>query len=172
MQEIFRVSAGKWNTLLRYASQQAQARKSGAGRFTLILDEFPYLVAQTPELPSILQAWWDREGAHSPLFVVLCGSQHSAMVVLGEESVPLFGRFNAGISHLDPPQYEDAACFHANSPHYGVVEKSLMYDVFGGTLRYHALVDTSRPPTEEIVTLLMQPRAILESEVRFLLGSE
>ncbi|WP_026443227.1 hypothetical protein [Pseudacidobacterium ailaaui] len=47
-----------------------------------------------------------------------------------------------------------------------------MYGVFGGTPRYHALVDPSRPPAEEIVTLLMQPRAILENEVRFLLGSE
>jgi hypothetical protein len=72
----------------------------------------------------------------------------------------------------DPLQYEDVACFYANSPHYGVVEKLLMYGVFGGTPRYHALVDPSRPPAEEIVTLLMQPRAILENEVRFLLGSE
>ena len=58
--------AVSWNALLRYASQQAQARKKHSGRFALILDEFPYLVTQTPELPSILQAWWDREGAHSP----------------------------------------------------------------------------------------------------------
>jgi hypothetical protein len=164
--------AVSWNALLRYASQQAQARKKGSGRFALILDEFPYLVAQTPELPSMLQAWWDREGVHAPLFVVLCGSQLSAMAALGEESAPLFGRFNAGIFHLDPLQYEDVACFYANRPHYGVVEKLLMYGVFGGTPRYHALVDPSRPPAEEIVTLLMQPRAILENEVRFLLGSE
>ena len=164
--------AVSWNALLRYASQQAQTRKKGSGRFALILDEFPYLVAQTPELPSILQAWWDREGVHSPLFVVLCGSQLSVMAALGEESAPLFGRFNAGIFHLDPLQYEDVACFYANSPHYGVVEKLLMYGVFGGTPRYHAMVDPTRPPAEEIVTLLMQPRAILENEVRFLLGSE
>ena len=164
--------AVSWNALLRYASQQAKARKKTAGRFALILDEFPYLVAQTPELPSILQAWWDREGVHSPLFVVLCGSQLSAMAALGQESAPLFGRFNAGIFHLDPLHYEDVAAFYANSPHYGVVEKLLMYGVFGGTPRYHALVDTSRPPAEEIVMLLMQPRAILENEVRFLLGSE
>ena len=164
--------AVSWNALLRYASQQTLARKNTADRFALILDEFPYLVAQTPELPSMLQAWWDREGVHSPLFVVLCGSQLSAMAALGQESAPLFGRFNAGIFHLDPLHYEDVAAFYASSPHYGVVEKLLMYGVFGGTPRYHALVDTSRPPAEEIVTLLMQPRAILENEVRFLLGSE
>ena len=164
--------AVSWNALLRYASQQAQARMKPAGRFALIFDEFPYLVSQTPELPSILQAWWDREGVHSPLFVVLCGSQLSAMAALGQESAPLFGRFNAGIFHLDPLHYEDVAAFYADSPHYGVSEKLLMYGVFGGTPRYHALVDTSRPPAEEIVTLLMQPRAILENEVRFLLGSE
>jgi len=161
-----------WNALLRSASQLAQERGKKAGRFALILDEFPYLVNQTPELPSILQAWWDREGVHSPLFVVLCGSQLSAMAALGQQSAPLFGRFNAGIFHLDPLHYEDAAAFYAGSPHYGVAEKLLMYGVFGGTPRYHALVDTSRPPAEEIVTLLMQPRAILETEVRFLLGSE
>lgn len=161
-----------WNALLRYASQQAQNRKKGSGRFALILDEFPYLVAQTPELPSVLQAWWDREGIHTPLFVVLCGSQLSAMAALGAENAPLFGRFNAGIFHLSPLQYEDVASFYANSKHYGVVEKLLMYGVFGGTPRYHALVDPSRPPAEEIVTLLMEPRAILENEVRFLLGSE
>jgi hypothetical protein len=94
------------------------------------------------------------------------------MAALGEESAPLFGRFNAGIFHLDPLLYEDVACFYANRPHYGIVEKLLMYGVFGGTPRYHALVDPSHPPAEEIVTLLMQPRAILENEVRFLLGSE
>jgi hypothetical protein len=94
------------------------------------------------------------------------------MAALGQESAPLFGRFNAGIFHIDPLHYEDVACFYESSPHYGVKEKLLMYGVFGGTPRYHALVDPSRPPSEEIITLLMQPRAILENEVRFLLGSE
>ena len=146
--------AVSWNALLRYASQQAKGRKKAAGRFALILDEFPYLVAQTPELPSILQAWWDREAVHSPLFVVLCGSQLSAMAALGQESAPLFRRFNAGIFHLDPLHYEDVVAFYADSPDYGIVEKLLMYGVCGGTPRYHALVDTSHPPAEEIVTLL------------------
>jgi AAA+ ATPase superfamily predicted ATPase len=94
------------------------------------------------------------------------------MAALGRQSAPLFGRFNAGILHIDPLHYEDVACFYEGSRHYGVKEKLLMYGVFGGTPRYHALVDPSRPPAEEIITLLMQPRAVLENEVRFLLSSE
>ena len=164
--------AVSWNALLRYASDQAQARRRSAGRFALILDEFPYLVSRTPELPSILQAWWDREGAHAPLFVVLCGSQLSLMAQLGEPTQPLYGRFNAGHLRIEPLHYEDVACFYEGCRHYGVREKLLMYGVLGGTARYHALVDTTRPPAEEIVTVLMQPLACLENEVRYLLNSE
>ena len=164
--------AVSWNALLRHVSQHARLRPIEAGRFALILDEFPYLVEQSPELPSILQAWWDREGVHSPLFVILCGSQLSAMSALGIESAPLFGRFNAGIFKLEPLPYYDVAAFYEGASHYGIAEKLLMYGVLGGAPRYHALVDTTRPPEEEIVTLLMEPRAILENEVRFLLGSE
>ncbi|RYF64699.1 MAG: ATP-binding protein, partial [Cytophagaceae bacterium] len=46
------------------------------------------------------------------------------------------------------------------------------YGVFGGTPRYHALVDTARPAKEEIVDLLFRQRGALEGEVSFLLGSE
>jgi AAA+ ATPase superfamily predicted ATPase len=76
--------AVSWNALLRHVTAHAPAE----GRFGLILDEFPYLVEQTPELPSLLQAWWDREGVHSRLFIVLCGSQLSVMSAFGV----LFGK--------------------------------------------------------------------------------
>lgn len=164
--------AVSWNALLRYVSQTVRSRERAEGRFGLILDEFPYLVERTPELPSILQSWWDREGVHAPLAVILCGSQLSAMAALGRESAPLFGRFNAGISLLEPLRYDDVAAFYADSPYYSLTDKLIMYGVLGGTPRYHALVDTTHPMEEEIVALLMQPRAVLENEVKFLLGSE
>ena len=163
--------AVSWNSLLRYVSAHCQAG-DGAAAFGLILDEFPYLVTQSPELPSILQAWWDREGIRANLLLVLCGSHLSAMEALGAESAPLFGRFNGGRLLLTPLSCEDVSAFYADSSSYGLREKLIMYGVFGGTPRYHALVDVGRPMNEEIVDLLMRPRCPLENEVRFLLTSE
>lgn len=160
--------AVSYNAILRHIS----ARAGNGERFGLVLDEFPYLVDQTPELPSILQSWWDREGVHAQVFVVLCGSQLSAMAALGAESEPLFGRFNAGVHHLRPLRYDEVACFYRESPLYGLRETLAMYGVFGGTPRYHAMVDTSRPMGEEVADLVMRPGAPLENEVRFLLGSQ
>jgi len=160
--------AVSWNAILRHVSTHCRDREP----FGLILDEFPYLVAQSPELPSVLQAWWDREGIQARLLVVLCGSQLSAMEALGSESAPLFGRFNGGRLLLTPLSYEDVAAFYQSSPLYGLRETLIMYGVLGGTPRYHAMVDTSRPMASEIMDLLMRPRSALENEVRFLLTSE
>ncbi len=164
--------AVSWNALFRYVSQTASRRHEVHERFGLVLDEFPYLVERTPELPSILQSWWDQEGVHAPLSVVLCGSQLSAMAALGRESAPLFGRFNAGISLLEPLRYDDAASFYASSAPYSLPDKLTMYGILGGTPRYHALVNTAHPLEHEVIALLMQPRAVLENEVKFLIGSE
>ncbi len=162
--------AVSWNALFRFVG--SQARRAGGPRLALILDEFPYLVDQTPELPSILQSWWDREGVHSPLMVALCGSRLSAMETLGASSAPLYGRFNAGIVRLFPLGYRDVSAFYASSPLYDAASVLTAYGVFGGTPRYHALVDAGRPLGEEVVRLLLQRGSALENEVAFLLGSE
>ena len=160
--------AVSFNAILRHVSRHAGTEQ----RFGLVLDEFPYLVEQTPELPSILQSWWDREGIHANVFVVLCGSQLSAMASLGAESQPLFGRFNAGILLLPPLRYDEVAGFYLDRPLYGLRDTLTMFGVFGGTPRYHALVNAARPMDEEIVDLLLRPSSPLENEVRFLLGSQ
>lgn len=165
--------AVSWNVLLRHASQAARKQVEQAGvRFGLILDEFPYLIEQSPELSSALQAWWDRDGLHSPLFVVLCGSQLSAMAALGAESQPLYGRFNGGVSLLQPLRYDEVAAFYAGQPLYGTSETLTMYGVLGGAPRYHALVNVARPMAQEVVDVLLRPQSPLENEVRFLLGSQ
>lgn len=165
--------AVSWNALFRYVSLACRQRTPlNGGRFGLILDEFPYLVEQSPELPSLLQAWWDRDGLHSPLFVILCGSQLSAMAALGDASQPLYGRFNAGIWKLAPLRYDEVAHFYSGHAHYGLPEMLTMYGILGGTPRYHALINPALPMAQEIVDVLLRPQSPLENEVKFLIGSQ
>lgn len=162
--------AASWNSLLRYFG--AQARKVKDGKAALVLDEFPYLVAQTPSLPSTIQVWWDEEGAHIPAFVVLCGSHLSTMASLDDETAPLHGRFNAGRILLEPMGYEDIASFYQGMDGYGPREKLLMYGALGGTPRYHGEAEANLSWEEQIVDLLLRPGAPFEGEARSLLASE
>ncbi len=160
--------AVSWNAILHYVSSHC-----GDGvRFILIVDEFPYLVQQSPELPSVLQSWWDREGRHARILVVLCGSHLSTMAAIGQATAPLYGRLDAGVRLLEPLRYDDAALFYAGSGLYGTTEKLLAYGMFGGTPRYHAMLDTGRSLAQEVVDLMLRPGAPLENEVEFLLGSQ
>ena len=56
-----------WDSLFRSLNTALRSR------ITLCLDEFPYLVKNSPELPSILQNVHD-DGAHSNYNIILCGS--------------------------------------------------------------------------------------------------
>ena len=59
--------------------------------FTLCLDEFPYLVEQSSELPSVLQKLVDEKQLKYNL--VLCGSSQNMMYGLFLDSTaPLYGR--------------------------------------------------------------------------------
>jgi hypothetical protein len=157
--------AGSWSTIFRYLSDVGRRE-----RFALILDDFQFLLDQSPDFPSMLKGWWDREGVHSSVMVVLCGSRMPSMEGLAEHGAPLFGRFNAGLFRMQTLSYEDVASFYGGR--YSLADTLLMYGVFGGTARYHALVDPSNPAREEIVRLLLQPRAVLEEEARFVLDEE
>ena len=74
-----------WESLFREANHRAERR------FTLCLDEFPYLVEQSPELPSVLQKLIDEKNLMYNL--VLCGSSQTMMYGLFLDSTaPLYGR--------------------------------------------------------------------------------
>lgn len=74
-----------WESLLLNLNYRAE------NKFTLCLDEFPYLVEQTPELPSILQKLLDEKMLKYNL--VVCGSSQSMMSGLVLDSTaPLYGR--------------------------------------------------------------------------------
>ena len=79
----------------------------------VVLDEFPYLVEQSPELPSVLQRALSprgsaRQSGHTRL--VLCGSGFTVMRGLLAGSAPLRGRAKLELL-VQPFDYRDAAAF-------------------------------------------------------------
>lgn len=75
-----------WNSLFR------SLNRSLTERTTVCIDEFPYLVKNSPELPSVLQNIHDDD-AHSNFHLILCGSSQMMMhdLVLNSNA-PLYGR--------------------------------------------------------------------------------
>lgn len=77
----------------------------------LVLDEFPYLVAASPSLPSRLQRILDaRRGRGSRARLILCGSAMTIMASLMAAQAPLRGRATTEVS-VGPFSYRDAARF-------------------------------------------------------------
>ena len=116
-----------WEILLR----QLNLRTSD--RFTLCLDEFPYLVEQAPELPSILQKLLDDRTLKYN--IIICGSSQTMMYGLVlDSSAPLYGRANEimKIAPLRLPYIREALDFDSDE---AIVE----YSIWGGVPRYWEL---------------------------------
>ena len=116
-----------WEAIFRALNYRADRR------FTLCLDEFPYLVEQSPELPSVLQKLVDEKQLKYNL--VLCGSSQNMMYGLFlDASAPLYGRADE-IMRLTPirlPYILEALNLDAMS----AIEE---YAVWGGVPRYWEL---------------------------------
>ena len=116
-----------WESLFRAVNYRTDKR------FTLCLDEFPYLVEQSPELPSALQKLVDEKQLKYNL--VLCGSSQNMMYGLFLDSTaPLYGRADE-IMRLTPirlPYIQEALDLDAAC----AVDE---YAVWGGVPRYWEL---------------------------------
>lgn len=116
-----------WESMFRAVNYRADKR------FTLCLDEFPYLVEQSPELPSVLQKIVDEKQLKYNL--VLCGSSQNMMCGLFLDSTaPLYGRADE-IMRLAPirlPYIQEALGLDATA----AIEE---YSVWGGVPRYWEL---------------------------------
>lgn len=122
-----KVTYPDWESLFRAANYRANHR------FTLCLDEFPYLVEQCPQLPSVLQKLVDEKQLNYNL--VLCGSSQNMMYGLFFDSgAPLYGRADV-ILKLTPIRlpYIQAALKISD------VETIEEYAVWGGVPRYWEL---------------------------------
>lgn len=116
-----------WETILRAVNYRTTER------FTLCIDEFPYLVEQSPELPSVLQKLIDEKILKYN--IVACGSSQNMMYgQFLDSSAPLYGRAGEIIKFkpIKLPYIQEALGFEAES----AIEE---YAVWGGVPRYWEL---------------------------------
>lgn len=126
--------------------------------FTLCLDEFPYLVKQSPELPSILQKLWDSHSLNYHL--ILCGSSHNMMYgTFLDANAPLYGRADV-LMRLTPLRLP----FIADALGLGPEESVKEYSVWGGVPRYWELREKYSSFHEALQEMVFSPTGILFDE--------
>ena len=134
----------------------------------VVIDEFPYLVAENNSLLSYLQAFVDEHLKETDSMLVVCGSSVSTMEsdVLGHES-PLYGR-RTGQIDLQPFAFRDAR----DAITYGLEDAIRSFAVTGGTPMYLTLFDYNQSLSENIQRQILSPSAVLYNEPEFLLRTE
>lgn len=143
---------------------------------TIVLDEFPYLVEQAPELPSVLQRSLSPRGAarrSGGTRLILCGSAFTVMRGLLGGSAPLRGRAQLEML-LQPFDFRDAAGF------WGVLDNPelafQLHALVGGTPAYRAMC-VDRPATAAdfdgwVLQRLLHPASAMFREGNALLYEE
>lgn len=133
-----------WERLLRAALDTA-ARTAPAGMPALVvIDEFPYAMAQAPQLPSLLQNLYDDSQRHRGPGgrLILCGSALTVMHELLSGSKPLRGRATMDMRMSALDYRETAQLWGIDDPELALH----LHAVVGGIPGYKALV-TSAPAT-------------------------
>lgn len=124
----------------------------------LALDEFPSLVAASPELPSLLQKQLDA-GVRTHL--VLCGSSQNMMHGLTlDRSAPLYGRARE-VLRIQPLE---AGWLVRALPNLKPVDAVEAFSVFGGVPRYWELLAEYASLKTAILDLILEPMGVLHEE--------
>lgn len=141
----------------------------------LVLDEFPYLVAHSAELPTAIQALYDQRGpstGHPPFKLILCGSAISVMSTLLSGDQALRGRAVLDL-RVGPFRYRDAAAYWDCDP-----ASALLVDaVLGGAPGYRDVVGAAPDPGPAgferwLAGSVLNPSHILFAEPDYLLAED
>ncbi|HNZ04655.1 MAG TPA: ATP-binding protein [Myxococcota bacterium] len=153
-----------WEAALRFVATRAV----DAPLF-MVLDEFGYLCASDPSLPSVLQRLWDSGMKDSRLHIVLCGSYVSFMEreVLSAKN-PLYGR-RTGEWLLQPFRFRGATAFF---PGLTPDDQVAAYGILGGIPAYLERFSPAKSIRDNIVAEILSKGAPLYTEPRFLLMEE
>jgi len=146
-------------------------------RALVVLDEFPYLVAASQELPSVIQRAFgprSQARAESQARLILCGSALSIMGRLLSGAAPLRGRAVLDLL-VQPFDFRQAAGF------WGLKQKPELafrvHAVLGGTPAYRELLRGEAPSSLRsfdswVIRAMLNPASPLFREGRYLMAEE
>ena len=152
-----------WDDAFDYLGEKLEDRQ-----LIVVIDEFPYLVAENDSVPSYVQSFVDGPLQHTESMLVLCGSSVSTMEseVLGHES-PLYGR-RTGQIDLEPFSFAQAREVLSDD----IANAIRSYAITGGTPMYLTRFDYEQSLAENVRRWILSPTAVLYNEPEFLLRTE
>ncbi len=140
----------------------------------VVIDEFPYLLRHSPELPSLLQRIVDEASndARPPIRFALCGSSLSIMSTILRGQEPLRGRATLDLFMRPMDHRDSASLWDVNNLETAV----RLHAVFGGAPGYRALTDGVPRSANHLGAWLgrnvLNPRHALYREDDYLLQEE
>ncbi len=141
-----------WESLLKNLTFRCQPGT------VLVLDEFPYLVAESPELASIIQNLLDKNALN--YHIAICGSSQRMMhgIVL-DQTAPLYGRAKE-ILKIEPLQI--GWLHKAIYPDY--IQCIEGYSIWGGVPRYWELASDFTTLEDAVKYLIFDKYGVLHNE--------
>ena len=136
-------------------------------KITICIDEFPYLVKNSPELPSLLQNIIDNN-INDKYNLILCGSSQQMMQSMTlNSSSPLYGRCDE-ILNVNPMLLG----WYNEYLKKNAIETIEGYSVYGGVPRYWELQKKHQSLADSIKYNLLDPDGILFKEPEMLFFDE
>lgn len=156
-----------WGTLLDRLAKDARGER---WRGPLILDELPYWVSSSPELPSVLQRWIDHDAREARLRVAIAGSSQRMMQGLAlAPNAPLFGRARETLE-IPPLEVTEVVAAIGKASYRRVLE---FYTAWGGVPRYWELAAEVAGSVPNVIEhLVLDPQGPLHREPDRLLLEE
>jgi len=134
----------------------------------LVIDELPYLVEKSPELPSVLQKIADglRKSGQK---IVVCGSSQRMMLgLVMDESEPLYGRCRV-VMRLGPIGY---GWLKKAFPRSTAYDRLRHYAVWGGVPRYWEVCQGERDLWDTVRNEIFDPNGLFHDEPSFVLKDD